>query len=220
MGYSTKRSGLRPLQKGPRQTEDIKDKKGPGRIGNRLHEKRVGRKNYQLSARNLPSGSLTHGHCSSWLPGSALPKNQGREAVAEWPRETGRKRGRKASLLGGVARSRRASPRPARGLFSFISDASTPQAATSQLTQLAMEHSPNTLPISATSQEQRMPTRWRHHLLSPFPAYLLTTTHFRRRAHPAPPPASLPSRPGPAGAGHRAGFRTRRPGFLASVVPR
>ena len=42
MGYSTKRSGLRPLQKGPRQTEDIKDKKGPGRIGNRLHEKRVG----------------------------------------------------------------------------------------------------------------------------------------------------------------------------------
>lgn len=110
MGYSTKRSGLRPLQKGPRQTEDIKDKKGPGRIGNRLHEKRVGRKNYQLSARNLPSGSLTHGHCSSWLPGSALPKNQGREAVAEWPRETGRKRGRKASLLGGVARSRRASP--------------------------------------------------------------------------------------------------------------
>lgn len=110
--------------------------------------------------------------------------------------------------------------RPARGLFSFISDASTPQAATSQLTQLAMEHSPNTLPISATSQEQRMPTRWRHHLLSPFPAYLLTTTHFRRRAHPAPQPASLPSRPGPAGAGHRAGFRTRRPGFLASVVPR
>ena len=177
----------------------------------------LGRKNCQLSAWNLPSGSLTHVHCSSWLPGSALPKTQGREAVSEWPKEIGRKRERKASLLGGVTRSRRASARPARGLFSHLLR-QPPQAANNQLTQLAMEHSPKTLPISTTSQEQRMPTRWRQHLLSPFPAYLLTTTHFRRRAHPAPPPASLPSRPGRGG--HFAGFRTRGPEFLACVVPR
>ena len=125
--------------------------------------------------------------------------------MSEWPREIGRKRERKASLLGGVTRSRRASPRPAQGLFPFISHASPSQAANNQLTQLAMEHSPKTLPISTTSQEERMPTRWSQHLLSPFPAYLLTTTHFRRRAHPAPPPASLPSRPGPGRGGHRAG---------------
>ena len=157
------------------------------------------RKNYWLSAWNLPSGSFTHVHCSSWRPRSALLKAQSREAVSEWPREIRRKRERKASLLGGVTRSRRASPRPARGLFSFISHASTPQAANNQLTQLAMEHSPKTLPISTTSQEQRMPTKWRQQLPSPFPAYLLTTTHFRRRAHPAPQLASLPSRPGPGG---------------------
>ena len=111
--------------------------------------------------------------------------------------ETKTRRNHEASLLGGVTRSRRASPRPAQGLFPFISHASPSQAANNQLTQLAMEHSPKTLPISTTSQEERMPTRWSQHLLSPFPAYLLTTTHFRRRAHPAPPPASLPSRPGP-----------------------
>lgn len=154
------------------------------------------------------------------LMATALPKTQGREAVAGDQGRQGGNGKRKASLLGGVTRSRRASPRPARGLSSFISHASTPQAATSQLTQLAMEHSPNTLPISATSQEQRTPTRWRQYPLSPFPAYLLTTTHFRRRAHPAPQLASLPSRPGPARGGPRAGFRARRPGFLASVVPR
>ena len=53
MGYSTKRSGLRPLQEEPRQTEDRKHKKGPGRIGTSLQEKRVGQE--KLLALSLES---------------------------------------------------------------------------------------------------------------------------------------------------------------------
>lgn len=94
-------------------------------------------------------------------------------------------------------------PHPTRLGFPSLSPLtlSTLKVTKSLLTQLAMEHSPKTFPISATSQEQRLATRWRHYLstLSGLIYYLRATSG----AEPTPPLnfASLPLRPALDGVG-------------------
>lgn len=131
------------------QTDARKNnKRGPGRVGSRFHEIRVGSRHYQLSSSLLPQGSSSHLHCSPQPSGQLLarlrnpklsPSDQGRQ---------GKKGKAKHSPMGGVPRSRPASLTPIQVPFPSASHASTPKTAKNHLTQLAMEHSPKTLPIS------------------------------------------------------------------------
>lgn len=107
-----------------------------------------------------------------------------------------REKGKQSTLRWvGVPRSRPASPTPIQVPFPSASHASTAKTAKNHLTQLAMEHRPKTLPISKTSQEKQIPTKWRQ-LLSPFLGLFTIYQPLPEQSLPPPHFASLPPRPG------------------------
>lgn len=140
MRYSTEGRSLRPLQRWPGKT---RKKQGPGRMGSNFDEKRVGEEDYQFFS--------LHPHYSARPPRSALRKTHGPRANQSDQGRQGENAVGRHSPLGGVPRSRWGLNKLARVAFSFTYCASTPKAAKEHLTQLAMEHSPKTLPISTTS---------------------------------------------------------------------
>lgn len=128
-------------------------------MGNSFQERRVGRETTR---------SLLHFSHRSHLSISTAPHSYrvGSQQESETPASVGatmedRKWGQKALPFGWGATFPSVLTQPNQTPFSFASHVSTPKAAKNSLTQLAMEHSPKTLPISKTSQKLQTPTKWR-----------------------------------------------------------
>lgn len=187
MRYSTETSGLRPFSNGLGKYK-TKRQRGPGRIGSYFHQRLVGEGRPLALHFTSPIRVIFPFPLLLTATRVSSSKDSGpRSWVGVTKRNDENGEGRH-SLLGGVKRWRRASPTPARVPFSFVPHGSTPKSPKNHLTQLAMEQSPKTLPISTTSQEQQMPTRWRQSLCV---CLCLFTNYKRLPAQSSPRPSAI-----------------------------
>lgn len=146
-----------------------KQQKGTWKNGKRLSRNTDGGESLPALFFTPPTGVIFPSPLLTTASRSALSKTQRSVAESEWPGEipVGRKWGRKALPVGWGATFPPSLTHPHSNPFLFRLPRYHPEVCQNHLTQLAMEHSPKTLPISKTSQEPKMPTKWRQRL-SPF----------------------------------------------------
>lgn len=115
---------------------------------------------YQLALFASPIEVIFPSPLLSSPPGSALRKTQGPKVEGD---DCGKQKMGTEGTPCWVGYHVTDGPRPAQLGFPSLPPRklSTPKATKNLLTQLAMEHSPKTFPISATSQEPWRATKWR-----------------------------------------------------------